>query len=1083
MQFKSIRILVGIEVDSYIATLNANLCANPHKKAEFIDKFTKVFCKEQVRDINDSPYSHTTEESVQLFIDTLTSKTLQIKIIHTQNVHAKFYIFATEPTKSHTGDTRYSGSLIVGSSNLSENGLRKNYEFNLESNASDDIAYALYEFESLWQNAIELDEISALEKQIAQDTYLALRSPKEIYYKLLIEHYGLGVIKSDLSIERLFPAHFYKPEYQKDAIMLGIEKLKKYNGFFLSDVVGLGKTLIACAIAKKCEMENSDFNAIVITPKALISNWERHFELVNLSHRKVISYDLLYKEQDKAKDYSLVIVDESHNFALNSSNRYKNLQQFCKNPSKNGLRKKVILLSATPQKNSPRDIKHQILLFQDENHSNIDGIPNLKDFFSDEIKAFDDIKKKLESAYKSYDKEKIAQEKERLKKISHKIKSQLLSKIMIRRTRADLSEKDSAWNDDLKAQNIIFPQVQNPKDLHYNLKGEMLSLSIETLKLLEMESNAIGKYGYYRYLIYPNLTAQGKEKYEQNYEGKKIDFTMAATSLQGLIKMLFFKRFESSIKAFQSTIAMQIKAIESFLKMYSTGFIKVPKKNGNLEAFYDKVLENDDEKTLDDFLGKGDESHFIQLQSSDFVQDYANNLAKDLSTLKALQSKWDAQTNDPKLHCLKDNLDNAFSDKKLVIFTEAKTTAQYLYSALKNSYNILQIDASNRETNAEKIRENFDANYENQKDDFHILITTDTLAEGVNLHRANIIINYDSPWSATNLMQRIGRINRIGTPHKQIEIYNFKPTDLGDLILNYNSKAFQKLQSFHFTLGEDNAVYDESEEVGSQKLYEIIRQGFEEKSQEWYFLNDIKSLYTHNPKEFERINNLPLKSRTFIVGDNNETFVYFKQKQNNATLESNALDFYYRIDFNSALVPTPQSIDFLTLAQFLRTHKDDKPIKIDLAKRQNHYESIKQCLDFHANKLTQISTNLPNNTDKKTKDALVKITHCESLSTTQKDNIKQCLKEGRFSDLPSQISKAKHKDDFEAIAMRCANLNSIDDLETTNLNGADFYDEPEIQLSISTFCKTHSLATKQSKAKSFLQNPLPQNTKNTKDSK
>lgn len=156
-------------------------------------------------------------------------------------------------------------------------------------------------------------------------------------------------------------------------------------------------------------------------------------------------------------------------------------------------------------------------------------------------------------------------------------------------------------------------------------------------------------------------------------------------------------------------------------------------------------------------------------------------------------------------------------------------------------------------------------------------------------------------------MQRIGRINRIGTPHERIEIYNFKPSKVGDLILNYNAKAYQKLQSFHFTFGEDSAIYDENEEFDTQKLFNLVEQEQSELSPQTPFLNDIKQLYHSDFAEFERIKNLKAKSRAFINGLE-KSFCYLKNKAEN--------NYFYEVtNENSSQIC---ECDFLKMASFLK---------------------------------------------------------------------------------------------------------------------------------------------------------------------
>jgi superfamily II DNA/RNA helicase len=161
-------------------------------------------------------------------------------------------------------------------------------------------------------------------------------------------------------------------------------------------------------------------------------------------------------------------------------------------------------------------------------------------------------------------------------------------------------------------------------------------------------------------------------------------------------------------------------------------------------------------------------------------------------------------------------------EKKLVVFSESKETTDYLARRLPQfvSRRILTVDSHSRKDRMPTIRENFDANFSDQRNDYDIVISTEVLAEGVNLHRANVIVNYDTPWNATRLMQRIGRVNRIGTKAKEIHIYNFFPTAKVDNDIELHKKALMKLQAFHAALGEDSQIYSPEEETETFGLFD-----------------------------------------------------------------------------------------------------------------------------------------------------------------------------------------------------------------------------------------------------------------------
>lgn len=182
------------------------------------------------------------------------------------------------------------------------------------------------------------------------------------------------------------------------------------------------------------------------------------------------------------------------------------------------------------------------------------------------------------------------------------------------------------------------------------------------------------------------------------------------------------------------------------------------------------------------------------------------------------------------------------------------------------------------------ISANFDPKCEEskKKDDYHILITTDTLSEGVNMHRACHLIHYDAPWNATQMMQRAGRINRIGGEHKQIFTYSFHSAKDIDDILKLCAQVFAKLQSFHYTLGEDSQVFDSGEEVTASGISSKCEEGQEEPEENprLLYLDDIRMLAKDDPAKFKRIAKIPLKSRSNIIGDTTETYAFFKQKRN-----------------------------------------------------------------------------------------------------------------------------------------------------------------------------------------------------------
>lgn len=1084
-RFESIRILVGLDVDCLLYTLQAQGL----DKAYQDERFRELFANTQRGFIQEErDYSLEIEDSINALKSALESNKIEIRIVREKNVHAKFYIFHSAPMPSSAGGTRYSGSLIVGSSNLSENGLERNYEFNLESNQSDDIFYALQEFDYLWENSVPLspEDIQSATKH----TYLELRSPKELYYKLLLCHFGESFLTIDSSIKDLF--RDYKPyDYQIHAIQEGLEKLKRYNGFFLSDVVGLGKTLIASIIAKKLQIDSAiEGKILIVCPPTLKKSWERHFDDLGISRHKVSTHDSLHKILSTKDEYELIIVDESHRFRNAKNQKYQHLMNIARG-------KKVILLSATPQNNAPRDIQNQINLFMPE-YSVIEGIENLDKFFSKIQKEYERIKNELKVLANEREKNTIDQKRyeqksqelqEALKKNSEVLRQKLLRYVMIRRTRADIEE---VYAQDMEKQKLSFPKVSAPQDLDYDLDSRTHNLATQTLLFLAQQKNTIGQFAYARYLIYPNLTQKGKEKFRQKY-GSGSDsafYERSASQLKDFIQKMLFKRFDSSMEAFKSTLKNQIRSYSALITGFENNKIIIPKNYNNREKLYEviKSTESDDnDNALQEFLEKH-EDDVISLAQEDFEPDFYKKIESDRKALKVLLAQWEDIDGDPKIEKLLEFLESK-KEHKIVLFTEAATTAEYVRAQLEhNGYGqCLCVNSHNRDELEARIRENFDANYpkERQKDNYQLIISTDTLAEGVNLHRADIIINYDTPYNATRLMQRIGRINRIGTSFERIYIYNFKPTHLTDKIINLINISLQKLQSFHYAFGEDSAIYDEREEVGSQRLYETALREIEEErpSPEAKHQSALKKLYKEDRKKFEHIKELPSKARTIIQSLDSEgldsenidskntrsaqssaiegaqSYAYIKQSKDTSTQEAH---YPYHITPRSAhdsLFDTSdlsaQECDFYAMADFLEAHIK-APICRNRAALETHHAHINAALVKHTESSHTATRPEPLATPQfKPNDtrALAKIRDLpkELITDEQKALIIDSIKLGNAM-LVNRINTIKLQDisaqDIEAIISDFS-LRATESSHTTqtSLDSINFT-QPQIQLSI-----------------------------------
>ena len=255
-----------------------------------------------------------------------------------------------------------------------------------------------------------------------------------------------------------------------------------------------------------------------------------------------------------------------------------------------------------------------------------------------------------------------------------------------------------------------------------------------------------------------------------------------------------------------------------------------------------------------------------------FDAEYIDRLRADQTLLDDMWQEWECITeeDDSKFAKFDDLLKHELFKKeknpegKIVVFSESVDTVEYLERRI-NRKDVLVISSKNRSQLFKTIRENFDANWKQKLNDYNIILTTDVLAEGVNLHRSNIIINYDTPWNSTRLMQRIGRVNRIGSTAGIIYNYVFYPSRQGNKEIKLNQIALSKIQTFHTTFGEDNQIYSTEEIIDRDldKLFkESIKREQEDRNLELPFYEELRALYQQNRKEYKRIERLSLRSRT-----------------------------------------------------------------------------------------------------------------------------------------------------------------------------------------------------------------------------
>ncbi|PKQ68345.1 helicase-related protein [Raineya orbicola] len=991
-----IRILVGINVDK--------LLAEAQKKGfDFFrskDRTKEEFIQEIKEDIQQTHYDQETEKGILQFIKDIITKKVEVKAHPDKKIHAKVYIFRPEPFNQHTP-----ASVITGSSNLTDAGLGastiRNYEFNVQLNDYEDVKFATEEFEILWKEAVDILPVDV--QNIEKKTYLNDDiTPFELYIKLLIEYFGESINYDPDSIGDL-PANFKKLSYQIDAVNEGFHMLLKHNGFILADVVGLGKTVVATMVAKKFILQNGKENTkiLVIYPPAVEKNWKNTFKYFGIDkYAKFITNGSLHKILEGHSDYwnkeeyDLIIVDEAHKFRNHTTGAFQNLQLICKSPRANkghieGLQKKVILVTATPLNNKPDDIFHQILMFQDARQSTL-PITNLTSFFASLVEEY--------KALKRTEKPDI----DKLRNIYGKIRKNIIEPITIRRTRKDI-ENIPEYQKDLAEQGIRFPKVEPPKKIEYVMNEKLNQLFYKTVFYLIDED----KLNYARYQAIAGLKPEAAKGLYERAE-------LASKSLAMIMKTLLIKRLESSFYAFKKSLNSFQKATDRMIKMFENDKIFIAPDTDINKLLEKGWSEEEIEKEIERLSEENPKNRVFK--ASDFKPEFIQLLKKDKKNIDDLVNSWQEIEDDPKLEVFLQALQTQFLNKKtniegkLVIFSESKDTTDYLKKRLEEQgrTDVLTISSENRNDLYETIVANFDANCEHQKqkNDYNILITTEVLAEGVNLHRSNVIVHYDTPWNATRLIQRIGRVNRIGTKADTIYNYVFYPSAQGDSQIQLNKTALTKIQAFHTAFGEDNQVYSQEEILDEVKLFnkEAVREEEDERLKYLYFLRKFRD---ENKSWFEKIKKLPLKSRT----GRNSTTLHRPELQNGTAVflkNSKKFEFYWVDSQNQPYEITP-----LEAFKIFEAQPDEKSCQLI----ENHHKHVAIAINHFQSQeyklvALQETPEALGGVAQSAKKFLFEIVKHPIVSESQKENIQKIIlliDIGKFTNLATDINKLRKK--------------------------------------------------------------------------
>ena len=680
-----------------------------------------------------------------------------------------------------------------------------------------------------------------------------------MFVRVLHEYFNIPTDENILTPADITEGTYSNLKYQTDAVQLALNSIKNHEGVIISDVVGLGKSVIASTVAR-----NLRLRTIIVCPPHLKQQWEEYkdqfgFTASVFSSGKIEEALKHYQMIAKPDEKFLIIVDEAHKYKNEYILDYSILHNLC-------MGNKVMLLTATPFNNRPEDIYSMLKLFQIPSKSTLKTVENLGTAFKDLIARYKELsdsqrKKKLSQAEIKAEAEVIAKS----------IRS-IISPLVVRRSRLDL-EDIPEYREDLKRQHIYPTIPEAPIELGYNL-NEVKDLYLRTLDLISPSDEDKEKHKAdpaFRYFkasrykpteyIVPNENLRKELDKELNEKMGTGLYMLAGRQgvVSDFMRRLLVRRFESSVAAFRESLKMMIDSFER-IQAWIEKRDKVPVyKRGILPDVEDFYETSDDDLTeeITAMFEKYQDRGFFEIDMKYIQREkFMADIQSDLQLLKDIRTEWFGEEPqiqfDYKLDAFRKLLKKLRTEdpkRKIIVFTEFADTANYLGTALENDnlgvFKYTSKEASS--TNKETIRANFDAGLkpQYQRDDYQILIATDAISEGYNLHRAGTIINYDIPYNPTRVIQRIGRINRINKKmFDKLYIYNYFPTDIGEAETRTKQISTLKMAMIHAIMGEDMKALTSDEQLHAyfKERYQAELAKSEERSWDTRYRNLLNEL-------------------------------------------------------------------------------------------------------------------------------------------------------------------------------------------------------------------------------------------------
>ncbi len=898
----NIKVLVGLNVDR----TNFGILEFADKDNHLSDEERCYKFLQSVKKSLNSEDFDTQEfyRQVRFFIKLIGENKLIIRKTYNPN-HAKIYLFKLEE-----GQVGRKNLFITGSSNLTKAGITTQEEFNVEIS---DFGFEDAEeyFDALWDEAVKITEDDVIKRRLIEvvekETLVKDITPFEAFV-LVLKTYLDSYEQKEVgqSLIKILEENGYTPyQYQIDAIKQALAIIEKNNGAIIADVVGLGKTIIACAVARELKKRG-----IVICPPGLVgdknkkSGWLKYaeeFHLYDWEVRSLGDLEGIAEFVNKARDIDAIIIDEAHRFRNQDTKDYEYLKNICRG-------KIVILLTATPFNNRPGDILSLLKLFITPKRSSITLENNLVDKFRSFKGIFDRLayikkycnssntskRKKAESYYEGLFGDKTINL-QKVKERSHYLAKQIrdvIEPVTIRRNRLDL-QNNPFYKDEVKK----LSKIKDPKEWFFELTKGQSEFYDRIISRYFGDPDEGGQFKGAIYRPFEYKTEREKITTEKLTEKENFQF-IQQRNLYDFMRRLLVKRFESSFGSFK-------QSIENFKKITknASDFINKTGKyildRSLLEKIYDLDMEQIEEylKEYSEKIKNGNypKNHEIyEVNKFKYKDEFIAHINADLelfdNILKEL-SGLDLVDNDPKAACLIKNLRDVLDQKpdkgepkrKVIIFSEYLDTVKYLEPILEKHFGkkVLTVGGDLASSKISEINRNFDASYKEQEDEYDILLASDRISEGFNLNRAGMVINYDIPWNPVRVIQRVGRINRISKKvFDDLYIVNFFPTEQGSELVKSREIASNKMFLIHNTLGEDAKIFDIDEEPTPSGLFERIQQNPDNLEQESFYtkaLSKYLEIKKENPALVEDLKNYPPRIKVAKKSDANELLVFLKK--------------------------------------------------------------------------------------------------------------------------------------------------------------------------------------------------------------